>query len=141
MDKLTVRGFMTPSPHTVSARQPLSSARELMRDHRVRHLPVMHGEALVGVLSDRDIALAAALSGATFERLVVAEAMTPEPHTITPDSSLEWVATEMARQRFGSLIVVEHDKVVGIFTTVDALRALQEMLARARRRRRGSART
>lgn len=136
MDKLTVRAFMTPMPHTVGVEQPLAVAREMMREHRIRHLPVLHGGQLVGVLSERDVALVAALPGVDVERLAVGEAMTPEPHVISPDSSLEWVATEMAQLKFGSLIVVEHSRVVGIFTTVDALRALHELLARARRRRR-----
>lgn len=137
MDKLTIRAFMTPLPHAVAVGQPLAAARELMREHQIRHLPVLHGGQLVGVLSERDAAMIAALPGVDAERLVVGEAMTPDPHTISPDSSLEWVAAEMAQQKLGSLIVVEHGRVVGIFTTVDALRALGELLGRARRRRRG----
>ncbi|HZS42142.1 MAG TPA: CBS domain-containing protein [Polyangia bacterium] len=62
--------------------------------------------------------------------------MTPDPFTITPDSSLEWVALEMAEHKFGSVVVVEHNEVVGVLTTVDALRALQDLLGRSRRRRR-----
>jgi acetoin utilization protein AcuB len=136
MDKLTVRAFMTPTPHTIGVAQPLAIARDLMHAHRIRHLPVLHGGQLVGVLSDRDVALVAALPGVDVERLAVGEAMTPDPHVMSPDSSLEWVATEMAEHKFGSVIVVEHGRVIGIFTTVDALRALRELLGRARRRRR-----
>jgi acetoin utilization protein AcuB len=136
MDKLTIRGFMTAAPHTIGVHQPLQTARDLMRAHHIRHLPVLDGGKLVGIVSDRDLALVGSLVGVDPERLPVAEAMTPDPHTISPDSSLEWVAAEMAQSKFGSVIVVEHGRVVGIFTTVDALRALQELLGRARRRRR-----
>lgn len=136
MDKLTVRAFMTPMPHTVGVQQPLAVAGDIMREHHIRHLPVLDGGRLVGILSQRDVALVAALPGVDVERVAVAEAMTPEPHTLSPDSSLEWVATEMAEHKFGSVIIVEHGRVAGIFTTVDALRALRELLGRARRRRR-----
>jgi acetoin utilization protein AcuB len=136
MDKLTVRSFMTATPHTLGVAKSLTTARALMRRHRIRHLPVLDGKRLVGILSERDLALIGGLSSLDLDRVTVAEAMTPEPQCISPDSSLEWVATEMARSKFGSVIVVEHGRIVGIFTTVDALRALQELLGHARRGRR-----
>ncbi|MCU1281457.1 MAG: hypothetical protein JWM53_5003 [bacterium] len=136
MDKLTVRSFMTPTPHTVGVTQSFADARRLMREHRIRHLPVLDGDTLVGVVSDRDLAMVGNLLGAEAERHTVAEAMTPHPRFISPDSSLEWVAAEMSQSKFGSVVVVDHDRVVGIFTTIDALRALGELLGRSRRRRR-----
>jgi acetoin utilization protein AcuB len=139
MDKLSIRGFMTASPHTIGVNQPLSAARELMHQHHIRHLPVLDGGRLVGLLSERDLALVGGLPGVNPDRVAVAEAMTPDPHCISPDSSLEWIAAEMAQSKMGSVVLVEHGRVVGIFTTVDALRALGELLGRARRRRRTTA--
>ncbi|MDB4970221.1 MAG: hypothetical protein JWN44_5910 [Myxococcales bacterium] len=136
MDKLTIRGFMTAMPHTVGVQESLTTARELMRAHRIRHLPVLDGDRLVGILSDRDLALVSGLSRVDPDRVAVAEAMMRDPQCISPDSSLEWIATSMAQSKQGSVIVADHSRVVGIFTTVDALRALQELLGRARRRRR-----
>lgn len=136
MRKLTIRSFMTPSPLTIRVDEPLAAAWTLMREHRVRHLPVVDAAGtLVGIVSERDLALAGGLPGIDPERVAVAEAMTPSPLTLGPDTSLEWVAVEMVERRYGSVIVVEDGRVVGIFTTIDALRALQELLARARRRR------
>jgi acetoin utilization protein AcuB len=136
MDKLTIRAFMTAAPRTIGARQPLAQASLLMREHHIRHLPVLDGGRLVGVVSERDIAHASARPGFHGERLMVAEAMTVTPHIVSPETSLEWAAAEMAQHKFGCLVVVDHQRVVGIFTTVDAVRALQELLGRARRRRR-----
>jgi len=130
MGKVTVRRYMTPSPHTIGADQPLATAERIMREHHIRHLPVLHGGRLAGIVSQSDLRVVEALDGA--EQLAVEEAMTPDPYTITPDSSLEWVATEMAERKFGSVVVVDHEHVVGVLTTVDALRALQDLLRESR---------
>jgi acetoin utilization protein AcuB len=90
----------------------------------------------VGVVSERDLMMALGLAGVDPTRTPVAQAMSPAPRTLSPDSSLEWVAAAMAQQKIGSMVVVEQQRIVGIFTTIDALRALGELLARARRRRR-----
>jgi acetoin utilization protein AcuB len=134
MSKPTIRAFMSPSPHTIGVDQTLAAAAEVMRAQRVRHLPVLDGGKLVGILSDRDVALVLSLPGSAPERIAVAEAMSPDPHALGPDSDLEWVAADMAAQKHGSTVVVEGGKVVGIFTTVDALRALQELLGSERRK-------
>lgn len=136
MEKVTLRSFMTPSPHTIGASQTLATARALMQRHGIRHLPVLDAGQLVGILSERDLLLVAGLPGMELERVAVAEAMTPGPRCLSPDSSLEWVVAEMAQARLGSIIVVDDDRVVGIFTTIDALHALGQLLARARRRQR-----
>ncbi len=136
MNKLTVREFMTAGPHTIGADQPIAAANRLMREHRIRHLPVLDGDRLVGILTSRDLQLIESLPGVDSLVMTVEEAMTPDPYTIGPDSSLEWVALEMAEHKYGSTVVVEDAKVVGVFTTGDALRALTELLGRSRRRHR-----
>jgi acetoin utilization protein AcuB len=138
MDKLTIRNFMTASPHTIGADQPLRVAAELMRAHRIRHLPVLSNGKLVGILSQRDLDLAMGLASVAPGKQPVEDAMTPDPFAISPESSLEWIVMEMAEHKYGSTVVVENGKVVGVFTTVDALRALQTLLGRSRRRRRTS---
>jgi acetoin utilization protein AcuB len=139
MKKLTVRKFMTPSPFTIGARQKLSVAHQMMRQHRIRHLPVLEGGKLVGMLTDRDMRLVETLRDVDPAEVDVDDAMTPEPYAIGPDTSLEWVAVEMAAKKYGSVVVVENGKVVGVFTTVDALHALTDLLAQSRRRRRARA--
>jgi CBS domain-containing protein len=51
----TVRQYMTPGPHTISPAQPLTIARRQMLDHEVRHLPVLEGGRIVGLISERDL--------------------------------------------------------------------------------------
>ncbi len=134
MSKVTIRAFMTAAPHVIDVNQPVAVAAAFMREHHIRHLPVLAGAELVGLLSERDILLVERLRAVDPATLFVREAMTAAPHTISPESSLEWVTAEMAQQKIGSMIVVERGRVVGIFTTIDALRALGEVLWRARRR-------
>jgi acetoin utilization protein AcuB len=139
MAKLTVREFMTRSPHTIGVDQPLSVAHELMRRHRIRHLPVLRKGELVGLVSQRDLLFIEGLVGVDPLRVPVEDAMTEHPFAISPDTSLEWVVMEMERHKLGSTVVKDRGKVVGVFTTVDALAALQQLLRRARRRPRAAA--
>jgi acetoin utilization protein AcuB len=136
MDKLTVRGFMTPSPHTIGVDQTLTVAHEIMRQHKIRHLPVLRAGKLVGMVTQRDLQLIETLPGVNPSEVQVEDAMTEEPYAISPNTSLEWIAMEMAEHKYGSTVVVDRGQVVGVFTTVDALRALQYLLGRSRRRRR-----
>jgi acetoin utilization protein AcuB len=122
----TVGIYMTKTPHTIGAEQTLKVARQLMSDHHVRHLPVLHGGDLVGVLSDREVESFAALPGSA--EMTVEEAMVPDVYVTPGDAPLVEVATEMARRRVGSAVVIAGASVVGVFTAVDALRALADAL-------------
>lgn len=118
---------MSRDPHTIGDDQPLAAARERMHALNVRHLAVLHGGHLVGIISSRDIALVESLPGTDLSVVVVSEAMTAEPWTVTPASELSMVASEMAQRRIGTALVVEaegSDALLGVFTTTDALRAL-----------------
>lgn len=120
----TVADFMTKSPHTIGDDQPLARAHELMSEHRIRHLPVLHGGKLVGVVSMGDLHVLETLGKFDLEKATVDEAMTAAPYVVTPDAPLRDVAAVMAEHKYGTAIVAIGAKVVGIFTTTDALRAL-----------------
>jgi acetoin utilization protein AcuB len=122
----TVGSYMTRTPHTIGAEQTLKVARQLMSQHHVRHLPVLQGAELVGVLSDREVQAFEVLPGSSL--LTVEEAMVPDAYVTPASAPLELVAEEMARRRVGSALVVDGPDVVGVFTAVDALRALADML-------------
>ena len=122
-----IQKFMTPMPHTVVRGIPIKTAVTMMREHRIRHLPVQDGGKLIGVLTDRDIKLAASFEGA--EGLVAEEVMTPDPYTVSPETPADVVAKEMAEHKWGCAIVQQSNgKVVGIFTAVDGMRVLADML-------------
>jgi acetoin utilization protein AcuB len=120
----TVAEFMTPSPHTIGDDQSLAHAHEMMRGHKIRHLPVLHGGKLVGVLSLGDLHLIETLGDTDLEHIQVEDAMTPDPYVVPPDADLRDVASTMASHKYGTAIVARGSTVVGIFTTTDALRAL-----------------
>jgi acetoin utilization protein AcuB len=137
MARYTVQGFMTFAPRVVSSSSTLAEAHRLMREGGIRHLPVVDGGRLVGVVSQRDLYLLETLDGIDLEAERVAEAMTPDPYACPPGAPLDQVALAMADRKLGSAVVVEQGEVVGLFTTVDALRALAGLVGRRRERQDG----
>jgi acetoin utilization protein AcuB len=119
---------MTLTPVRISLDADLEQAVKLMQEHGIRHLPVMDGDDLTGVVTDRDMSMIESLLPDEWEQICVAEAMTPEPFTVTPDAPLWEVAKHMAREKFGCAVVTdERGQVVGVFTTTDALRVLADL--------------
>lgn len=122
-----IQKFMTVMPHTIGADIPLKTAMTMMRDHGIRHLPVQKGSKVVGVVTDRDIKLAASFNES--EEFKVEDVMTPDPYCVSPDADTDQVAHEMAEHKYGCAIVTQDNgKVVGIFTATDGLRVLSEVL-------------
>lgn len=133
MARQTVQRYMTLSPRVISSGQTLAQARQAMRESNIRHLPVVDDGRLVGVVSQRDLYLLETLRGVDPASETVREAMSPEPFAVRPDAPLDEVALAMAQHRYGSAVVVDRGAVVGLFTTVDALRALAALLRRGGR--------
>ncbi len=119
-----VSRYMTPNPIAVAPNEKLSSVRELMRQHRLHHLPVVEHRKLVGILSDRDLAMMNVYGDR------VADAMTHEVTTVTSETPIDEVVLMMETKRFASVVIVGDDGVQGIFTSTDALRALRDVIRR-----------
>lgn len=132
MGKTTVAQHMTVSPLVIASERTLAEAHRLMREHAIRHLPVVDAGRLVGLVSQRDLYLAETLRGVDPATDTVREAMTPDPYAVSPATPLDEVAAAMADRRIGSALVVDRGSVIGIFTTVDALRALATFVGRRR---------
>jgi acetoin utilization protein AcuB len=132
MSELTVERFMTHSPHTIGQEQPLSVAHQLMRQHGIRHLPVLHGGKLVGMLSQRDLHFIETLANVDQETVNVSEAMSTDTYVVGPRATLRKVAEEMADRRYGAVVVMDKEHVIGILTTVDGMRALSLVLSERR---------
>jgi acetoin utilization protein AcuB len=124
----TVQKFMTTSPHTIGEDQTLAQASELMHEFRIRHLPVLAGGKLVGMLTERDLAVIGAMRGVDPKRERASDAMSTEVYAVSPDAPLDEVVLEMAANRYGSAVIVQNNHVVGVFTNIDAYRALGELL-------------
>ncbi len=130
----TVQEYMSIAPVVVSSDRTLAEAHRLMRERNIRHLPVVDHGRLVGIVSQRDLYLLETLKGIDPGIETVGEAMAREPYAVPPDAPLEEVATAMARSKFGCAVVVDRGAVIGLFTTVDALRALAAVVRRRRAR-------
>jgi acetoin utilization protein AcuB len=135
MMKTPIRAYMTPSPYTIGADQVLTVASEVMRKHRIRHLPVLRGGSVVGILSQRDVALISGLAGVDPSEVPVEDAMTESVYSVPPETPLEEVAATMAANKYGAALVTgERGRVLGVFTTVDALHALADGAPAKKRR-------
>src|SRR6185436_6230573 len=119
---------MSPNPQCIEQDKLMAEAHRLMRQKRMRHLPVLSQGRVVGVVSAGDLHLLEGLVGVDPERVCVEEAMTPAPYCVGPDAPLDEVVDVMAGNKYGCAIVVEAERVVGIFTTVDALEAFARLL-------------
>ena len=124
----TIQKFMTTQPQSVESTATLKETLDKMSKFKVRHLPVMKSGKVVGIVSDRDIKLVMDFDEIDTAEVPVADICTSKPYVVSPDAQLHEVAGDMAEKRLGSAIVVQNGKLVGIFTTVDACRALAEVL-------------
>lgn len=128
---MRVRDWMTGEPVTIDDRAPIETARVLMKQHRIRHLPVVRDGRLVGIISDRDLREAqpvvAALAGASDKflqalgRTEVGVLMSAPCITISPDDSLERAAELMHSHRIGALPVVYDGRILGLLAELDLL--------------------
>jgi acetoin utilization protein AcuB len=120
----TTNSVMTPFPYVIHVDDSLLYAREVMVRHEVRHLPVKRGNALVGVLTDRDLkrALDPDLGLPPKDELFVRDVFQPDPYIVDSSEPLDNVLEHMAAEHIGSALVTKNGHLVGIFTATDACR-------------------
>jgi acetoin utilization protein AcuB len=123
-----VQKYMTTCPHTIGFDQTLAQAHGVLREFRIRHLPVLRAGKLAGVLSERDLALIETLRDVNPSEISVEEAMSTEVYAVAPTTPLDEVVRDMGARKYGCAVVVQNHKVVGIFTAVDACQAFAELL-------------
>lgn len=127
---LKIRDVMTALPITVDEDTDLPTARRILREQKIRHLPVLHDGKITGILSERDTRLAALVPA--LKRIGVADVMSKRPLTVAEDTPVTEVVARMAAKKYGSAIVTDRRGIVtGIFTTQDALTLLMRETARA----------
>lgn len=131
-DRMIVRQWMTKKLVTVDANAPVAEAWRLMQRRRIRHLPVRDRGKLVGIISDRDVRQAfpapaadmeAGERRALWERLRAWQIMNRVVVTVAPDTLMERAARTLLSYRISGLPVVSDDRLVGIITETDFLRA------------------
>jgi acetoin utilization protein AcuB len=124
-----VEEFTTPDPITANEEMTIDELRHLMEEHGIRHLPVLRGHAVVGVISERDVRIVLGLAVADKLQLRAADIMAADPLTVVATAPLDEVAYAMSEKKLGSVIVKSEDgQFLGIFTATDALNALIEIV-------------
>jgi acetoin utilization protein AcuB len=132
----TVAQFMTPNPFTLEPEDSLMQALEIMRLRGVRRSPIVLGGVLVGLLVEGDLKRAEpstlSQSQEDFTRVMegttISRIMIQNPVTVTPATALVEAARTLHSTKYGSLPVVEDERLVGILTDNDMLRALIDVL-------------
>lgn len=132
MSNQLVKSWMSTPVTTVTEETPLSEARKLIADKKIRALPVMRDDKLVGIITRRgllrlDLSILGEGSwhlNADLEDEKVGRVMTLKPLTILPDSSVPKAARIMLENKITALPVIEKDRLVGILTNSDILRFL-----------------
>lgn len=130
---LLVRDSMTREVVTVGPETTAAEALALCREKGIRHLPVLEGGWLVGMISDRDLRSATPALGdpdraEALERIRVADEMAKEVATVRPEDPIEEAAIEMYERKIGCLPVVDDGNLVGIVTSSDVMRAFVRLV-------------
>jgi acetoin utilization protein AcuB len=126
---MLIRDIMRSPAVVISADTTLQDAYRTMQKQGIRHLPVLEGEKLVGVITDRDLRLAtSALALSPFPPgSRVSKVMTREPLTADASDPVEDAARTMRERKIGCLPILEDGRVIGIVTGLDLLDALIRM--------------
>lgn len=154
MSDTTARDIMTPDPATIGPQASVTEAAAKMTEARVGSLPVLDGERLIGIVTEGDLIMQdVKLEFPTYLHLLdgfilyppaqvrfehelkkavaatVEDVMTPEPATIQATASIEDVATLLAEKDVSRLPVLEGDRLVGIVSKHDVVRAIARGMA------------
>lgn len=125
MTKERVREAMTPAPTTIEASENVVEAARLMASQDVGSLPVVDDGQLVGMVTDRDLALQVLAKDLDPHKTVVASVCSENPVVVGPEDSLDEALQRMAREQVRRLPVVEDRRLVGILAQADVSRAAE----------------
>lgn len=127
--------IMTKNVHTVNVSDDLHEAIEIVKKNHIRHLPVLEGKEVVGIISRTDINRLTFSSlfdnqegadEAILEMLSIPQVMTQKPRTVDASLSIREVAEILATEEYHALPVIENGELVGIVTTTDVIKYMLE---------------
>ncbi len=128
----TIGECMTRDPITIPSDLSLADAQLRMYDYGIRHLPVIDQGHVVGIVSERDIAMVTGIPGVDKNHVKIVEAMVPHPYIVAPSTPLMEVCSTLLERNIGTAVVMEDGHLRGIFSVVDALAQLVAMLGHNR---------
>jgi CBS domain-containing protein len=119
----SIRDVMTSNPCTIDAEKSVAYAAKMMREEDVGLAPIVEGEKLIGMLTDRDIAIRVVAEGKNPEQVKAVEVASKQVVTIDPQQDLDEALRIMAKHQVRRLPVVEEDgKLVGVVAQADIAR-------------------
>lgn len=121
---------MTPFPFYVEAGEPVTKAQALMREHDIRHLPVLINDSIESIISDADIKRAQLIGhrNSPEEELLVGDICSPRAWFAEVSDPLDKILALMVEKHVNAIIVLKDGTLAGIFTDSDACRVLLDVL-------------
>lgn len=133
--RVPVTQIMSKDLVTLNPTQSLYDAEKLFNKHSIRHIPVVEGERIVGVISRSDLLRISfadlneneeTVDSVVYDMYTIPQVMTRVPVSVESDATVKEVAEILAKQSFHSIPVVDNGKLVGIVTTTDLINYLLE---------------
>lgn len=133
--KEPVSHIMTSHVYSVKYEDSLAHVVDIFRKHKIRHLPVLRGKSIAGIISSTDIDRLTfgalfekedTIDQAMLEMLTIPHVMTSKLRTVSPDTSIKEVAEIFATEHFHALPVVSGEALKGIVTTTDVIKYMLE---------------
>jgi CBS domain-containing protein len=125
----SVAEVMTANPRTVSRQDSVVGAAKIMLEEDVGSVPIAEDGYLLGIVTDRDIALRVVAAGRDPQTVRVDEIATPEPHYASPDESVDDAYERMSIWRVRRLPVVDGDRLIGMLAQADLVHELKDKKA------------
>ncbi|SFU44643.1 acetoin utilization protein AcuB [Nitrosomonas eutropha] len=127
--ELPIQEFTTPYPVTAREDSSIDELLDIVKNLKVRHIPIMSNGKITGIVSERDLRIVSALSAREKFLVRADDLMTLDPVTFQGSTSIEDVILVMSEKKIGSVLVAdEKGDLQGIFTVTDALDVLVEIL-------------
>lgn len=136
-----VSDWMTRDPLVAHRQMPVSEAYRLMNEYKIRRLPVMDGDVLIGIVTLGDLRAAKASTASSLNayeleyllsKQLVEDIMTADPVTADADTEISDAARLMLEYKIGGLPVMDKGRLTGIVTESDIFRALIELCGEKR---------
>ena len=123
--------YMTDQPHSIRPGESLEHAKQIMDKHKIRHLPVVENKKIVGLITERDFSLVSLYPEMDLKKSQVEDLMLQGVYEVLPETPLKDVVKAMAENKYGCAVVMDDkSELVGIFTSVDALKLLHKLYDR-----------
>ncbi len=126
----TVAALMIPFPYFARPDEPVAKLFTLMKQHKIRHVPIKQDGRVVGIVSERDLRWmgSPAIVLPDPEEIPIAHVQVNSPYTVEITTPLNKVVQEMAERKIGAAVVVKSGELAGIVTVTDICRLLAELL-------------